>query len=184
MDTIYLGIDIGDTYSVFYLMDSNGRKIDCDKVMTLCEAEWRTLLAPYKGKDLRTCFEATTHYGWLLDLLSEYSSEVAMINPGDFAVISRSQKKTDRIDAQKLAGGLRRGDLPTVHVPERRVREDRRLVSFVHWHSRRLADIKQRIRALLLPYRLKCPFKNVMGVGGQKGIARILSHIYLKQSLT
>ena len=48
---------------------------------------------------------------WLYDLLKEYCGEVVVIDPAQFAIISKSQRKTDKIDAQKLAEGLRRGDL-------------------------------------------------------------------------
>jgi transposase len=87
---------------------------------------------------------------WLHDLLTEYCCEVAVIDPAQFAVICKSQRKTDKIDAQKIAEGLRRGDLPLVHVPDKQTRADRRLVAFTHWHSRQAASVKGKIRSLIV----------------------------------
>ena len=94
---------------------------------TLEEAAWRKLLLRFKDVELHACFEIGTHYEWMYDLLRKFSADVQVVNPEAFALIARSQKKTDKIDCQKLAEGLRRGDLPLVYVPEKRVREDRRL---------------------------------------------------------
>src|SRR5207247_2944646 len=88
--------------------------------------------------------------------------------PAQFGIISKSQKKTDKIDARKLAEGLRRGDLPDVFVPTPQARADRRLVSFIHWHSRRLASTKMRIRGLLMTYRLACPHVDVLSACARK----------------
>jgi transposase len=84
-----------------------------------------------------------------------------MVNPAEFGVISKSQKKTDKYDARKLAAGLRRGDLPDVFVPPPQSRADRRLVSFVHWHSRQVGNKKTRLRSALLSYRLDCPCHDI-----------------------
>jgi len=184
MEDCYLGIDLGNTKSVFYLMSNSGQKRDAGSLPTLSEFAWRTLLEPLRGERLHACFEASPHYDWRYDLLAQFCSEVVMVNPADFAVISRSQRKTDKIDAQKLAEGLRRGDLPAVYVPEKRVREDRRLVSFVHWHSQQLASVKHKIRSLLLGARLKCPAADVMSIKGQAWLEReALSRLAKQESM-
>jgi transposase len=117
---------------------------------------------------VRACFEVGPHYEWLYDLLMEYCLEVEVVNPADFVLISRSQRKTDKIDAQKLAEGLHRGDLPSIYVPDKAVRADRRLVSFVHKLSQNVSTIKGRIRSLLSPQRLICPYRDVLGRQGRK----------------
>lgn len=71
-------------------------------------------MEPLKEREVHAAFEACTHYDWLYDLLCEYCREVVMVNPADIALIVRSQRKTDKLDAQKLAEGARRGDLPAV----------------------------------------------------------------------
>jgi transposase len=101
-------------------------------------------------------------------LFERYCSQVVLVNPAEFGVISKSQKKTDRRDAQKLAEGVRRGDLPEVFAPPKQSRADRRLVSFVHWLSRRQGSAKTRLRGLLLTYRLRCPVKDISSAKARK----------------
>lgn len=183
MEDCYLGLDLGNTNSAFYLLSSSGQKLDAGSLPTLSEFAWRTLLQPFKERRVRAVFEACAHYDWLYDLLCEYCVEVVMINPADFALIARSQRKTDKIDAQKLAEGLRRGDLPAVYVPAQWVRADRRLVSFVHWHSQQLASVKHKIRSLLLGVRMKCPAVDVLSSKGQKWLEAALSQLAAQERM-
>jgi transposase len=168
MTDLTMGIDVGNRQSVLYALSEEGEVIlDSKKLGTLDEEAWRKVLEDLSGRfTVRACFEVGPHYEWLYDLLMEYCREVEVVNPADFALIWRSKKKTDKIDAKKLAEGLRRGDLPSVYVPAKAVRADRRLVSFVHKHSQDLSKLKSQIRALLTPHRLRCPFSDILGLRG------------------
>jgi transposase len=168
MKHLYLGIDWGKKFSHLFGFDSDGVVVVQDRIITLDIAGWRRVLCRLNSYSIHAVFEIGAHYDWLYDLLTEYCCEVAVIDPAQFAVISRSQRKTDKIDAQKLAEGLRRGDLPLVHVPDKQTRADRRLVAFTHWHSRQTTRLKGKIRSLLLAHQIECPFTNVTGVGALK----------------
>ena len=168
MRDLYIGIDWGNSKSRIFALDDNGEIVlECD-VASLEIKDWQKHFKGLKDRDyrLQACFEIGPQYEWLYDLLKRYCAKVVCINPADFAVIAKSQKKTDKIDAQKLAEGLRRGDLPNVYVPEKAVREDRRLVAFIHWHSQQMVCVKGKIRSLLLTFRLHCPSANVGGIRG------------------
>ena len=125
MLNLSMGIDVGQRQSVIFALSSAGEiVIESQKIETFDDQAWRTLLESLADRfSLRACFEVGPHYEWLYDLLMEYCQEVEVVNASDFAVISRSQKKTDKIDAQKLAEGFYRGDLPTVYVPCKAVRK-------------------------------------------------------------
>ena len=159
-----LGIDWGTKFSQIFGFDDNGEVVE-ERIRTLDEPAWRKLLGRLKSKGyaIRAGFEIGSQYGWFYDLLREFCSEVFVIDPAQFAIISKSQRKTDKIDARKIAEGVRRGDLPLVHVPDKQTRADRRLVSFTHWHSQQMSSVKGKIRSLLLAHRLECPFSNVAG---------------------
>lgn len=159
-----LGIDWGTKFSQFFGFDDDGVVIE-ERLATLDEPAWRRLLGGLKAKgyNIRAGFEIGAQYGWIYDLLREYCGEVFVIDPGQFAIIAKSQRKTDKIDAQKIAEGVRRGDLPLVHVPDKQTRGDRRLVAFTHWHSQHASSVKGKIRSLLLAHRLECPFSDVTG---------------------
>lgn len=168
MRILYVGIDVGKRFCQLFAFTEAGEVFE-ERIGTLDEEIWVRLFEGWSREfEVRSCFEAGAHYEWMYDFLRQYCSEVAMIDPAQFGVISKSQKKTDKIDARKLAEGLRRGDLPCVFVPEKEVRGDRRLVSFVHAHSRRTASLKTRLRSLLMTYRLSCPCSDVASRKAQK----------------
>ena len=168
MKYLYLGIDWGKKFSHLFGFDEDGAVLIQGRIETLDEGAWRRMLKAQAGYSIRAVFEIGAHYDWLYDLLKEYCAEVSVVDPAQFAVISRSQRKTDKIDAQKLAEGLRRGDLPLVHVPDKQTRADRRLVAFTHSHSQQSTRVKGKIRSLLLAHRLDCPFSNVTGAHALK----------------
>jgi transposase len=164
MKHLYLGIDWGKNFSQLFGFDQAGEVVIEERLKTLDLSVWRKKLRSLKGYSIHAAFEIGAHYDWLHDLLTEYCCEVAVIDPAQFAVICKSQRKTDKIDAQKIAEGLRRGDLPLVHVPDKQTRADRRLVAFTHWHSQQASSVKGKIRSLLLAQRLECPYSNIMGM--------------------
>jgi transposase len=164
MKHLYLGIDWGKKFSHLFGFDEDGIVVIQGRVATLELDAWRRTLQSLQTHSIHAVFEIGAHYDWLYDLLKEFCVEVAVIDPAQFAIISRSQRKTDKIDAQKLAEGLRRGDLPLVHVPDKHTRADRRLVAFTHGHSQQATRVKGKIRSLLLAHHIECPFSNVTGV--------------------
>jgi len=167
MSKLYLGIDWGKQFSHVFAFCEAGVVVRQMRIKTNDLYAWRRELGALNAYSIHAGFEIGAHYDWLYDLLKEYCAEVTVIDPAQFAIISKSQRKTDRIDAQKIAEGLRRGDLPTVHVPDRQTRADRRLVAFTHGLSKQKARIKTKIRALLLAQRLDCPYTDIMGKGAR-----------------
>lgn len=162
MDSLYVGIDVGKKFCQIFAFSEAGEVFE-ERIGTLDADAWPKVFGTWtRTFSLRACFEAGPHYEWMYDLLKPFCQEVVMIDPAQFGIISKSQKKTDKNDARKLAEGLRRGDLPVVYVPPQPSRANRRLVSFVHWHSRQMAGVKIRIRGLLMTYRLECPHSDVL----------------------
>jgi len=85
-------------------------------------------LAPF-CRALRVAVEAGGQTVWIVDVLRELGAVVHVVHPLKVKWIAESKKKTDRVDAELLAGLLRIGGLPApVHVPSRRCRELRGLL--------------------------------------------------------
>ncbi len=167
MGILYVGIDVGNKNSQLFGFTEAGEAAE-ERIPTLSDWAWGGMFGQWSKRfEVRACFEAGPHYEWLYDLLRESCAQVVMVDPGSFKVICKSQKKTDKTDARKLAEGLRRGDLPAVYVPEKRIRADRRLTHFLRWHSQKLAGIKGRMRSLLVTYRLACPKRDLLGKEAQ-----------------
>ena len=162
---LYIGNDVGKKISVLFAVDKQTGEIVLDgKRMPTNDVDgWRKLLASLCERHvLHLAFEVGPHYDWMYDLFKELCAEVVVVNPAAFGVIAKSQKKTDKVDARKLAEGLLRGDLPDVFVPDKQTRADRRLVSFVHYSSQQLSSLKGRLRALLQTFRIECPRTNIL----------------------
>ncbi len=73
--------------------------------------------------------EATLHWAWLHDRLTEAGYEVEVAHPQQVKLISQARCKTGPIDARKLADLLRTNLLPAIWVPDAETRAARRLLS-------------------------------------------------------
>lgn len=109
------------------------------------------------GVPVQIALEASTGYGLLYDTLRPLASRIIVAHPGRLRLIFRAKRKTDRIDARKIATLLLLGELPAVHVPTMDVREWRALIE----HRRRLVDKRVRakngLRGLLRAHGIDAP---------------------------
>jgi transposase len=98
----------------------------------------------------RVVIEVCTAAGWVADLVRAREIELEVANPTHDAWRWKNVKrKTDRDDALKLAQLSAMRQLPTVHTPERRVRQWRSLIAYRQRLVRRRTAIKNHIRAVL-----------------------------------
>lgn len=116
---------------------------DVGSMQRFLEAERRD------GSHIHLAYEVSGYSGYLYDQLYACVDRIAVANPTKATWIYRTAKKTDRIDARKLAILLSIGELPTVHVPDKEVRQWRQMIL----HRRRIVQsicrVKNRIRALV-----------------------------------
>lgn len=101
------------------------------------------------GCRLHLAYEVSGYSGYLHDGLSEDVDCIAVANPTKTTWIYRTTKKTDRIDARKLAVLLSIGELPTVHVPTKEVRQWRQTILHRRNLVKDVCRVKNRIRAVL-----------------------------------
>jgi transposase len=98
----------------------------------------------------RVVVEVTRGCGWVMDLCRGAGvEEIQAANPMDPAWRNRTSK-TDRNDADLLARLSASGQLRTVHIPKREVREWRDLIGYRHRLVRERTRIKNHIRSILL----------------------------------
>ncbi len=119
-------------------------------------------------------FEACGIIGWICDLLDdlEIDYRVANTNSEEWRG-KRLKKKTDRKDALWLARRTALGDLPTVYVPGKAVREKRALINERKSIVERITQCKNTIRALL--DRQALPMPSGKNGWSQKQIAHLRS---------
>jgi transposase len=100
-----MGIDLGDKFSRFCMLDGDGEVIQEGRFRTTRES----ITSQFEGMPIpmRIALEAGTHSGWVSRLLQDLGHEVIVANPRDVVGIIRSNNKSDRIDAEKLARYVR-----------------------------------------------------------------------------
>ena len=96
--------------------------------------------------------EASGSHEWLVNLLSPLAQNWVLVNAARFEVISKSLKKTDRHDAQKLAEFLVAEMLPQAYFASPKEREHRVLVRYRIQCRRRVNSLVCRIRQVASRY--------------------------------
>lgn len=95
-----VGIDVGDEYSRFCVVDSNGDVVERGRIRTT-EAGFRRRFAG-KAK-CRIAFECGTHSPWMSRLLEQLGHQVIVANARKLEMITSNESKNDDNDAENLA---------------------------------------------------------------------------------
>ena len=115
------------------------------------------------------CFEASCGYGWLYERLKKMAQKVVVAHPGQLRLIFRSKRKSDRVDAEKLAKLLYLDEVPPVYVPSVQVRSWRAMIEHRQKLLQERVRTKNQLRALLRTHAIVAP----RGLWTQKGLAWI-----------
>ena len=90
MQTVTVGLDLGDRYSRYCRLDEAGKIVEEGRVRTEVDA----LRAQFKGEPARIVLEVGTHSPWVSRLLQELGHEVIVADPFF---------RADVLDAQPLS---------------------------------------------------------------------------------
>ena len=95
------GLDLGDKYSYLCLIDTDtGKVVEEGRLHTTPEALRRRLCSE---QPMTVAIEAGTHSPWVSRVLKECDHKVLVANPRKTRLIYGQGRKTDRLDAEKLA---------------------------------------------------------------------------------
>lgn len=95
-----IGVDLGDKYSHYCVLDPEGEVTEQGRLRTTCEA-FRARFAT--ATPVRIVIEVGTHSPWVSRLLEKLRHEVLVANPRQLALISQSDRKDDVTDPELLA---------------------------------------------------------------------------------
>jgi transposase len=99
-ETMTCGLDLGDQWSHVCLLDGAGEIVEESRIRMTQTA----LLAFFSGREpMRVVFEVGTHSRWVDRLLGTVGHETVVANARRVQLISRNERKTDRVDAELLA---------------------------------------------------------------------------------
>jgi transposase len=98
--SVTVGLDLGDKYSRWCVLDESGELLEEGRVATTERALTQRFshLPP-----ARVALEVGTHSPWVQRLLSGLGHEVLVANPRKLRLIYRNESKDDRLDAERLA---------------------------------------------------------------------------------
>ncbi len=95
-----VGLDLGDRYSYYCLLDDEGRLVEEGRLPTTRDGLRRQF---GKSPAMRIALEVGTHSPWASRLLEEFGHEVLVANPRKLRMIYQNRSKQDRLDARSLA---------------------------------------------------------------------------------
>ena len=161
---LYVGLDYHLRTSSLCILNEDGKVVKQQTIRGRADevaAELAKLSEP-----LAVVFEATGGYGPLHERLSKVARRVVMAHPAALALIWRSKRKNDRVDAAKLAKLLYLDVLPRVHVPGVDVRQWRGLIEFRRRTLDKRTAAKNQLRAILRSNNVRPP----RGLWSKKGL--------------
>jgi transposase len=114
-----IGVDLGDRWSRYCVLDAEGTVVEEDRVRTTPGA----LVVKFGALPAaRVVIEVGAHSPWVSRLLQAQGHEVVVANPRKVRLIYESDRKNDRLDARMLAR-LGRVDVSLLSPVQHRSRE-------------------------------------------------------------
>lgn len=97
---ITIGLDLGDRFSHYCMLNGDGDAIESGRIQSTEEAMRRH----FEGEPtMRFALECGTHSPWISRLLEQLGHQVIVANTRKIRAITASESKNDRNDAEKLA---------------------------------------------------------------------------------
>ena len=97
---VTIGLDVGDRYTHVHALGAGGEVVHDQRIRTTALA-LSSALGDFPRA--RVVIEAGPRSPWLSRLVADLGHELVVANPRQVALIARSQRKTDRLDAAWLA---------------------------------------------------------------------------------
>src|SRR5215216_1677684 len=124
------GLDLGDKYTYLCLIDTeNGEVIEEGRLRTTPQALRRRFDS--EQEQLKIAIKVGTHSPWVSRLLKECGHEVLVANARKIRLIYGSGRKSDKLDAQKLAR-LARLDPELLYPIEHRGEDSQAHLALIH----------------------------------------------------
>lgn len=188
----YIGLDVHKQSIAYCIKKADGTRVDrgtLEATRPVLE-RWAAALP----KLWQAAMEATPFSGWIHDTLAPYADDLAVAHPADLEAITKSKKKSDKIDADKITDLLRVDLLKRVWMPPREWRELRRLLRYRNrlieqavWHKNRIATALQELGEPYVKSKLHTksyfyPYLDELGAGAEDALLLCASRERLEES--
>lgn len=160
--TKYVGLDVHKATTVVAVVDEKGRLV----MESILETKTETIRDFFRGLSgkVHATFEEGTQAAWLHDVITPLVAELVVCNPRKTPA-AKSENKSDKIDAQKLARLLRMGELKGVYHGEHGTRTLKHLARNYTMLNDDCTRTMNRIKAIYRSQGISCSGKGVYQVG-------------------
>lgn len=167
--THYIGFDVHKKSISFCVKAAEGRIIEEATLRATHETlrQW----ASSRQEPWRGAMEATLFSGWIYDTLKPFAAELQMGHPAMMRAIAASKKKSDKLDARKIADLVRCNLLPACYVAPVEVRELRRILRYRSLVVEQATRMKNKTAGLLMEVGVEY---NKQRLHGKKYFERLL----------
>ena len=162
----FVGLDVHLRFTAVCILDANGKIVKEESVKGNSPKVCKFLREKITGT-FDVVFEACDGYGIWHERLGKLARRVAVAHPNHLKAIWNTKRKTDRIDAHKLARLLMLDLIPTVHIPNIDVRDWRMLIQHRKTLVQKRTAVKNKLRAILRRNHIKAP-KNLWSKKNQR----------------
>jgi transposase len=169
----FIGLDVHKKTIVAAIVDSKGERLE-GATLGVSAAELLEWIEPWSAAGpVRIALEASGSSPWVTYALLGAGYDVTPVHARGVRMIAETKKKSDRLDAGKLAELLRLGALRGVHVPSVEDRASRALAR----QLRRLVGTRTRakntVTGVLTEHGHVCPWTDAFGKSGRRWIAGV-----------
>ena len=161
---ITIGVDYHKRTSSYKVIDAEGKSLKACKLEN-CRENIRQFIQSIPGPK-RLGMEATRSWGLYYDCVSDLVDEFHLGHPKKMRMITESETKNDKKDAELIARLLHSGFLPEAHVALSDTRQLRSLLRFRYFLVKSRAALRNQIQTLIdrniwvsdRPKNFKSPF--------------------------
>jgi transposase len=164
----FIGIDLHKNMFVVCILTQDGQR----RFRKYFLKGMENFIKELKETDI-LAVESTNNTRYFVEQVSPYVSEVKVINPLKFKVISSSVKKTDQADAEKIAFFLSKGMLPEIKLKSSKHSE---ISSLTHTRDKFVklrTSLKNKIHNILVSYGI---VTKKTSFNSNKGLQRVFEY--------
>jgi transposase len=144
----YIGFDVHKKSISYCVKTADGQIVEEGKLRANHDTlrQW----AGKRHEPWHGAMEATLFSGWIYDVLKPFAAQLQMGHPALMKAIGASKKKSDKLDARKIADLVRCNLLPACYVAPPKIRELRRMLRYRNLVVAQATRMKNKVSGLLM----------------------------------
>jgi transposase len=146
--THYIGFDVHKKSITYCVKLADGAIVEEGKLQATHHA--LRLWAENRREPWHGAMEATLFSGWIYDVWKPHAAQLQMGHPAMMKAIGASKKKSDKLDARKIADLVRCNLLPACYVAPPEIRELRQMLRYRNLVVAQATRMKNKMSGLLM----------------------------------